>query len=42
MQLNPDFVSYINKFDVIGFQETKTDSLDSINLENVALFLKHR
>ena len=41
-QLNPGFMAYINKFDVIGFQETKTDSLDSINLENVALFLKHR
>jgi len=42
MQLNPDFVSYINKFDVIGFQETKTDSLDSINLENFTLLFKHR
>jgi len=42
-QLNPDFVSYIKGFNVIGFQETKTDSFDRINIESfIFLHRKHK
>jgi len=39
---NLDFINYINKFDIIGFQETKLDSLDTVNIEGFTLYFKHR
>ena len=41
-QVYPEFKSLINDHDIIGFQESKMDSLDSLNIENYTLFFKHR
>jgi exonuclease III len=38
----PEFCSYIEQFDIIGFQETKLDSLDTVSLNNFDLHFKHR
>lgn len=38
----PEFINYINSADIIGFQETKTDCLDDINLHDYILHFKHR
>ena len=38
----PEFVDFCTKFEIIGFQETKTDSLDEIILPNFILHFKHR
>ena len=37
----PDFISYINCFDIIGFQETKADCIDDIDLHDYILYFKH-
>ena len=40
--LYPEFISYISMYDIIGIQETKTDSLDEINLPGCIIRFKHR
>ena len=40
--LFPEFVSKIRQYDVIGFQETKTDDLDDIILEDYNVCFKNR
>ena len=35
----PEFVDFCTKFEIIGLQETKTDSLDEINLPNLYFIL---
>lgn len=41
-QIAPEFLECIQKYDLIGFQETKTDCLDSVFFENYTLYFKHR
>ena len=41
-QLYPEFCSFVNKYDIIGFQETKLDSLDTVTLDNFNLHFKNR
>ena len=38
----PEFNSFISNYDIIGFQETKTDSLDILSIPNYKLVCKHR
>ena len=38
----PEFNEFIDKFDLIGFQETRTDELDTIDLKDYILHFKHR
>lgn len=38
----PNFVDFVSNYDIIGFQETKTDSLDTINFPNYSIHYKHR
>ncbi|MES9881062.1 MAG: reverse transcriptase domain-containing protein [Sedimenticola sp.] len=40
--LLPEFHDYIQDYDIIGFQETKTDLIDEITLPNFNLYFKHR
>lgn len=40
--LFPEFSSFLNSYDIIGFQETKTDQLDDISLNDFDLYFKHR
>ena len=40
--LLPEFHSFVSNFDIIGFQESKTDSLDTLTLPNYKLMCKHR
>ena len=37
----PEFISILNNFDIITFQETKTDILDHIELDHFKLYFKH-
>lgn len=41
-QIYPEFISFIQQFDIIGLQETKLDNLDTIELDGFRLFFKHR
>ena len=41
-QVYPELKSLINEHDIIGFQESKMDCLDSFTLDNYTLFYKHR
>ena len=38
----PEFIHFINQFDILGLQETKTDCLDDIQLHDYILHFKHR
>lgn len=38
----PEFQTFLKSYDIIGFQETKTDRLDDITLEHFNLYYKHR
>ena len=38
----PDFTSFINSHDIIGLQETKTDTIDDIEIHDHVLYFKHR
>ena len=38
----PEFHSLIAEYDIIGLQESKTDSLDTLNIPGYKLFCKHR
>ena len=38
----PEFNEFIDKFYLIGFQETRTDELDTIDLKDYILHFKHR
>ena len=38
----PDFVSLINKYDIIGVQETKTDDIDTIIIPGYSVYLNNR
>ena len=38
----PDFISYINSFDKLGIQETKSVRIDDIRLHDYILDFKHR
>ena len=38
----PEFHTFVSNFDIIGFQESKTDSLDTLTLPNYKLMCKHR
>ena len=40
--LLPEFHSLIAEYDIIGLQESKTDSLDTLNIPGYKLFCKHR
>ena len=40
--LFPDFNEFVSRFDIIGFQETKTDQLDDLTLPGYILKFKHR
>ena len=40
--LLPEFHSLISEFDIIGLQELKTDSLDTLNIPSYKLFCKYR
>ena len=40
--LLPEFHSLISEYDLIGLQESKTDSLDTLNIPGYKLFCKHR
>ena len=40
--LLPEFHTFVSNFDIVGFQESKTDSLDTLNLPNFKLICKHR
>ena len=40
--LYPEFTDFIQTFDIIGLQETKTDSLDQLQLDGYSLYFKHR
>ena len=40
--LFPEFNDKISLYDIVGFQETKTDQLDDINIENFICYYKHR
>ena len=35
-------VNKFEQYDIIGLQETKTDSLDNVELKNFDLYFKHR
>lgn len=37
----PEFKSLISNYDIVGFQETKTDTLDTVLLNNFHLHFKH-
>ena len=39
---DPEFTSFVDHYDIIGLQETKTDSLDNVELKNFDLYFKHR
>lgn len=38
----PDFIEYINNYDIIGLQETKMDDLDTVHIEGYKVFVKNR
>ena len=38
----PDFIEMLEHYDIIGFQETKTDILDEIEIDGFQVYLKHR
>ena len=38
----PDFVSLINKYDIIGVQETRTDDIDTIIIPGYSVYLNNR
>jgi exonuclease III len=41
--MNPDFRTFIESYDILIFQETKTDELDVLELPNeYTCFAKHR
>ena len=40
--LLPEFHSFISHYDIIGFQESKTDSLDTLTIPNFKLMCNHR
>lgn len=40
--LYPDFLDFLSQYDIIGLQETKTDSLDDIRIQGYNLHFKHR
>ena len=41
--INPDFLSFIQLYDMLIFQETKTDELDLLDLQDgYSYFAKHR
>lgn len=40
--LYPDYLDFLSKYDIIGLQETKTDSLDDIRIQGYNLHFKHR
>lgn len=39
---NPDFVSFINSYDIIHLSETKLDSLDDVNVDGYSFIGKYR
>ena len=38
----PEFLDFISKYDIIGFQETKTNQFDTIELNEFNIYLKNR
>lgn len=38
----PEFIELVNRYDLLCFTETKTDDLDTIELDNNVLFAKNR
>lgn len=38
-QIVPDLCSFIDNYDIVGFQETKMDSLDTVNLDNLIFII---
>ena len=38
----PDLIGLIQKYDIIGIQETKTDDLDTISIPGYKVFVKNR
>ena len=40
--INPDFISYLQSFHIIGLQETKLSEIDQINLNSFAVLTKNR
>lgn len=39
---SPDFISFLNCYDIVGLQETKLDDLDHLEIPNFVLFFKNR
>ena len=40
--ITPEFTGYLQKYDIIGFQETKLSEIDSLELETFKIFTKTR
>lgn len=38
----PEFINYINNFDIIGLQETKLDDIDSVDVQGFEIFTSNR
>jgi exonuclease III len=38
----PEFLDFLNKYDIICLSETKTDRADSLQVKNFSVFSKHR
>ena len=38
----PDFINYLQSFDIIGLQETKLSEIDHIEIESFKIFTKNR
>ena len=38
----PEFLQFLSLYDFIGLQETKTDSLDNIQIPGYSIHFKHR
>ena len=38
----PEFVSFVNKYDIIGIQESKLDDVDNLNVQGYQVFSNHR
>ena len=38
----PEFCDFIGQYDIIGLQETKSDTLDSFEIPDYTLYFKHR
>lgn len=40
--LFPELTKFVSSNDIVGFQETKTDKIDDIVLDDYILYFKHR